>query len=108
MNDLDGTNGRSPSRLISLAIAAIYVIRALVSGGLESALKTVLFCVIPLACIWFPEALGDYTGFFLFDSLTKESPPFLVWFLGWVVFLLPVIIAVIVWLEGVGPRDVLR
>jgi hypothetical protein len=54
---------------------------------------------------WF---LGDYTGLLVLDPITKKSPPSFVWFLGWVVLLLPVIMAVLIQVEGIGPNAVLR
>ena len=59
----------------------------------------VFFCVVPVACIWLPDVLGNYAGIF---SITTTSPASFVWFLGWVVLLLPVIVVPLVWLEGVG------
>jgi hypothetical protein len=106
-NDFSGTNGGWPSRWISSLIAAGYIIGASASG-VESALTTILFCVIPLACIWFPDALADYTGMFILDSITRESPPFLVWFLGWLVLLMPALVAGIVLLEGIDPHAILH
>jgi hypothetical protein len=52
------------------------------------------FCVVALACIWFPEALGDYTG----GRISRASPAPFVWFFGWVVLLLPMLVALIYWL----------
>jgi hypothetical protein len=106
LSDLNGTARRPVSRIASFVLVAVYVTGAWISGGPESALTTSLFCIVPTACIWFPEALGDYTGMFLFDSVTKESPPFLVWLFGWLVLLLPVIVRTILRIEGVDLKAV--
>lgn len=79
----------------------VYLGFSVTVGGAEGMLKMLLFCIIPLACIWFPEELGDYTGLFLFDSITTASPPGFVWFLGWVVLLVPPFVALLWWLQGV-------
>jgi uncharacterized protein len=56
------------------------------------------FCVLPLACIWFPEGLGDFLG----GHITKRSPRAFVWALGWAVLLVPAIMVAILWLEGIS------
>jgi hypothetical protein len=72
-------------------------------AGTLSALKVFAAMLVPLACVWFPEAMGDYTGH-TFSHITKPSPPSFVWFLGWIVLLLPVIVGTILWFQGV-PLD---
>ena len=53
------------------------------------------FCLIPLGCIWFPEALGDYVG----GNMNAPSPPFLGFILGWSVLLLPMVAGLLIWLR---------
>jgi uncharacterized protein len=60
--------------------------------------RIVGFCVLPLACIWFPEVLGSLVG----ARITKPSPRSFVWFLGWVVLLVPLIMVGILWIQGVN------
>jgi hypothetical protein len=69
------------SRTISAMIAVVYLVGALAAGGAEVASRVLLFCIVPVACIWFPDVLGDYTGIFLLDSITTKSPAGFVWFL---------------------------
>jgi hypothetical protein len=94
-----GGEGRPLSRALSATIALAYLAAALARGDAVLAVRIVLFCVVPVACIWFPDVLGNYAGIF---SITTTSPASFVWFLGWVVLLLPVIVVPFVWLEGVG------
>jgi hypothetical protein len=47
-------------------------------------------------CIWFPDTLGEYIG----GRFTKRSPAGLVWFLGWVVLLVPVLALAIMGLRN--------
>jgi Zn-finger nucleic acid-binding protein len=54
------------------------------------------FCVLPFVCVWFPEELGE-----LADGRFKKSPRSFVWFLGWLVLMLPIIVAAILFAEGV-------
>jgi hypothetical protein len=61
------------------------------------------FCVLPLACIWFPDELARYGGRITFQNLRygrKPLPPPFVWFLGWVVLLVPVVMAVLLGFQG--------
>jgi hypothetical protein len=66
-------------------------------------LRVLGLSVLPLACIWFPDELARFGGRFTFRTLKygrKPVPRSFVWFLGWVVLLLPVIMSAILWLES--------
>jgi plasmid stabilization system protein ParE len=84
------------SRVISSLLAGIYVVSALTRGALAVTVM-LWFCLLPMACIWFPDVMGN----FLTRRITRESPPGLVWILGWVVLLLPLWERIIWYLEGV-------
>jgi hypothetical protein len=103
------------SRSVSAALVAFYLVVAVPSAGRFSSLleltfrlitgrylssagpgAIVGFCVLPVACIWFPGALGDSVG----GRITRKSPRSFVWFLGWVVLLLPLIAAAILYFRG--------
>jgi hypothetical protein len=79
-------------RLVSLAIAAAYVIAAFAlekswTFGLTVAAGTLL----PLALIWFPDFLGGLTGWGTRAPVDRPSPPPLVAAAGWLFLLgLPV------------------
>lgn len=90
---LDVDNPHPLSRIGSAVIAALYVGVSLAANGLEIALRVFMFCLLPLACIWFPRALGDFVG----GRITASSPASFVWVLGWVVLLLPVIVLSVYW-----------
>ncbi|MBU1909327.1 MAG: hypothetical protein KJ726_04695, partial [Verrucomicrobia bacterium] len=49
-------------RIASAALALIYLVAAYIGGGGEALLKTVIFLTLPLACIWFSDELGAFTG----------------------------------------------
>jgi len=85
------------SRVASGAVVALYLGLALRYSSLDFAAKMLRFSVLPLICVWFPDALGNLVG----GRITKKSPRSFVWFLGWVVLLLPVIVSVILCGEGV-------
>jgi hypothetical protein len=79
-------------RTISFFVACLYLALALLVGGLEAVLRTLMFLVLPLACIWFSDTLGGGTGLtFGGGYITKPSPGFVVRFLGWVLLAMPVI-----------------
>jgi len=63
--------------------ASAAVVSALVAVGWTSgdAIHMLEACLVPLFCIWFPDIFGAYVG----GRITHASPPWLVWFLGWVV-----------------------
>ena len=85
----------TPSRALSLLVSLVYLVMGSLMAGWEGFAKTLCFLVLPLACIWFSEILGDYTGWGLTQvAITKESPGVFVLFIGWLVLLLPVILAI--------------
>jgi hypothetical protein len=58
---------------------------AYVGGGYELALKAFIFCLLPMFCIWWPDAMGGWTGARLGEpSITAESPGCIVHLLGWI------------------------
>ena len=74
-------------RVVSLVVAAAYVVSAFTRSGQVAGLEMILYCVVPVACIWFPEALGEYVG----GRITDTSPAAFVSTLGWVVLLVPLL-----------------
>jgi hypothetical protein len=88
----------SLSRKLSGIVAGIYLLIGLAEEGGEGAAKVVIGLIMPLACIWFSEAMGGYTGFTASGGITEPTPGVIVWFMGWVLLLLPLLIGVIIWL----------
>jgi len=87
----------TPSRVLSLLLAGAYVVVG-AFGGLETAAKTAMFVVLPLACIWFSDVLADFTGSgFSYMPITRTSPEIFVYYLGWVVLFLPLFVVVWFW-----------
>jgi len=85
----------SLSRVLSTVLVAIYVIIASAIGGPMGALRILRICIVPLACVWYPDAVGRFIG----GRIARKSPRSFVWFFGWVVLLLPLIQAIIIWSE---------
>lgn len=95
------------SRLLSAAILIVYVTATGTVAGPLSALKMLLAMLLPLACIWFPDAMGDYTDQLRLSHVNRPSPPSLVWFFGWVLLLLPMMVGTFLWLQGTRLDDLL-
>ena len=84
-------------RILSVIIVAAYVTLACFGVGGVWALRASFPCLLGLFCIWVPDAMGAWTGERFFrPSITDESPGCLVYYLGWVLLLVPVIAVLIV------------
>jgi hypothetical protein len=71
------------NRGLSLFVALIYLTAAYLCGsGLDMA-KVAVALLLPMACIWFPDALGEYTGIMRLQAITASTPAFLVCAGGW-------------------------
>jgi hypothetical protein len=80
-------------RISSLGVAFFYVGGACWLEGGEIACKALVFTILPLACIWFSESMGNATGMLDSISINQESPGVIIRWLGWVLLLLPIILA---------------
>jgi hypothetical protein len=80
---------------LSGLLAVIYILGAFVGEGAEAGCKVILLVIFPLACIWFSEAMGRYTGPAAGIAITATSPGLVVRILGWVVLLLPIIFVIV-------------
>jgi hypothetical protein len=90
-------------RILSGLLAASYVVVALCGGGAEVACKVALFSVLPLACIWFSEAMGGYTGPAWRGAITAPTPGVFVCIAGWLLLLVPVLAGIVDGLAGSKP-----
>lgn len=89
-------------RIVSLVISAVYLVIAGVAGGAEGVLLSAIFLIVPLGCIWFGDAIGDWTGFSRLGGprISQRSPGSAVRFVGWVLLLTPGVAGIIM-----GVRD---
>jgi hypothetical protein len=87
------------SRILSSAIAIVYMITAYFARGPEVTLRLGIFLILPLACIWFSEVMGDYTGlsFGARPPITRTTPGCFIAFGGWLLLCLPAIYALAVY-----------
>ena len=82
-------------RITSLIIAFVYLIAAFFGKGIEGILYVLVGLLFPLACIWFPDELGSFTGVMRGQYINAKTPGCLVAFGGWLLLTLPLIIGII-------------
>jgi len=80
------------SRVLSLIVAGGYVTAAYFGGGGLVAAQIGAALLLPLACIWFSEAMGDFAGSMGSSQVTAVSPDWMVAIGGWVLLLLPILL----------------
>lgn len=86
------------SRLLSsLVAAAILSIAWINTGRVESVMRLLIFLLLPLVCIWFPQAMGRLTGISLglFRPRISERTPGIAVALGGWLLLATVLIVMI-------------
>jgi hypothetical protein len=77
------TIGRILSLLIAIGYATCMIIGA--HGFTEDVFKGCMVLLFPLALIWFPEQIGDATGYFAGHMMRVDAPtpPVLISIMGW-------------------------
>jgi len=83
------------SRIASVVVAAVYIAVGFAANGGEGGLKVSAMVIFPLACIWFGDAMGGFTGPAGSIGITAPTPGVIVSILGWLLLLLPIIMAII-------------
>jgi hypothetical protein len=81
-------------KTIAILISCFYFIIALFVGEW---IRVVLFIILPLACIFFSDAMGGYTGMSRLGAgpwITRTTPGFFVAFAGWLLLLFPLVFGV--------------
>ncbi len=91
------------SRLLSGAVAAFYLIGAVLATGHPlSVLHPIRFLLLPMVCIWFSDEVGSLTGISLGlgrPVITHRSPGDYVALAGWVLLLCPIIAMPLVYVQ---------
>ena len=89
------------SKILSGIIALAYLAGAYFTTDAANLWKVGLFLILPLACIWFSDAMGDYTGVGMGrGAITSTTPGCMVAFGGWLLLLLPLILWIVMSLSG--------
>ncbi|MDB6109612.1 MAG: hypothetical protein JWR69_1362 [Pedosphaera sp.] len=83
------------NRRLSGSLGAIYVMGAFVEGGAKAGFMAALVVSLPLACIWFGEAMGGYIGPSKGGYISQATPGLFVCIAGWLLLLLPIVIGVV-------------
>jgi hypothetical protein len=81
------------NRILSLIVAAFYIIIGFAKGGGGGAIVVMGFVILPLACIWFGNAMGGYTGQAGSIGITAPSPGIFVCIAGWILLLYPIFVS---------------
>src|SRR5438105_9381551 len=92
LRSLSVTMTLGKNRVLSGLLAVSYIIVAVFFGGAEVAFKTGMFVTLPLACIWFSEAMGGFVGPNWRGAITSPTPAVFVCMGGWLLLLLPLVI----------------
>ena len=83
------------NKTLSGLLAAFYVVVGFLAAGAQGAFQALLFVILPLACIWFAETMGRYTGPTAHMSITQPSPPLFVCIAAWLLLLLPLVVLIL-------------
>ena len=74
------------SKFVALGIASVYVVLLIAQGDVQVSelLQYIAVLLLVLALIWFPEQLGEFTGYVgRAGNIDVETPPLLVSLAGW-------------------------
>ena len=85
------------SRILSAIIAVAYLATAYFTDGGETAFRVGMFLILPIACIWYGDSMGDYVGGTMRGQyISSTTPGCMVIAGGWLLLLIPVIIGTII------------
>lgn len=76
-------------KLLSGLIAVGFLVIAFSFAGEYAGIRVLVFLLLPLACIWFSEDLGEFTGNWGGYHIDEKSPGCMIAIIGWVLLLLP-------------------
>ena len=77
------------NRKLSALLAAIYVVVGFATNGGEGGFKLMAFVILPLACIWYGDSMGGFTGSSGSIWISAPSPGMFVCIAGWILLALP-------------------
>lgn len=87
-------------KVLSLVVSGSVITIAYQFSGEETAFRYAMFYVLPLALIWFPKEMANFTGSLGGQPITQASHPGCVYAGGWAMLFLPVLMFVIVWVRS--------
>lgn len=83
------------NRILSASLAVVYIVAAYCGRGAGAGFIIATFVILPLACIWFSDAMGGYIGPAWHGSITAPTPGLAVCIAGWFLLLLPLVIGIV-------------
>jgi len=87
-NALIGVADLIKSRILSLIFAVVILLFAVFMGtDIPRILRLIAFLILPMACIWFSDAMGNLTGIRLglaCPTITQSTPGIAVALGGWI------------------------
>ncbi len=79
-------------KLLSLGVAISYAMLAIHAGG-AAYWRWCLGLFLPLGLIWFPEEVGNLTGYYKTGYVNVQTPGGIISFIGWFILVgVPVIL----------------
>ncbi len=88
--------GASINRGLSLLVYFGYLAAAYLHGAGVHTLAVAAFFLLPVGCIWFPEAFGGYTGLANYQPIDTATPGIFMSACGWLLLVgLPVLLFLI-------------
>ena len=89
------------NKILSAIVAIAYLATAYFTDGGETTFRVGMFLILPMACIWFGESMGDYVGGTIRGQyISSTTPGCLVVAGGWLILMLPAIFAAIGLIQG--------
>lgn len=104
---IDYINGQQPSterpssidweKVISLTVAVFNIIMV-IPEGMTTFISAFCLMALFVACIWFSDGMGKYTGY----RINTESPGCMVKIIAWILLFLPIIIMILSLIGVIG------
>jgi len=82
------------SLIFTLCLAALPYFRTSKDPSYIVSIHILAVCIFPLACIWFSDAMGNYTDSFRSPAINKTTPGPIVALAGWI-FLFMILIVML-------------
>lgn len=82
-------------KLVSLSVVIVYLIITSIFGDGRTVFDVSMFGISSLACIWFGDEMGNFIGIVRMQGITKTTPGGFVRFMGWVLLLMPIWVALL-------------
>jgi hypothetical protein len=89
------------SRSLSSLVVTVYIIVAFAAGGALAGIRMAAFCLFAWCCVWLPGPIGTKVVPAIGRN-ARGTPATMVWFVGWALLLLPIVVFSVLWMQGVN------